>query len=546
MDSTAAVNLETGKLLCNRYRVEKVLGQGGMGAVYLACDGSLGDKRVAIKEMRVVTGDDKSQQAALKQFRQEAQFLANLEHPNLVHVSDFFSEEGRHYLVMAFVKGQNLGEMLSARRGAFPVAKVVEWGRQLASVLNYLHTQETPILFRDLKPSNIMLDAAGNVRLIDFGIARSFNPEGGATATFLQGMGSAGYSPLEQYQGAGGTDPRSDIYALGATLFHLLTNRVPPSPVELVSENKPMPSPRRWNPTLPPALEQILLKMLAVRKDERYQSMDQVQALLDQAAKSLDQEEGATESLGSAPSLPPPPSAPLAQAPTLAMRSAAPTNSLAGDPNSGVLYMTIGMLTMAAFGLFAFLFYQANQPTPTRTPRPVVAVTPEAPPSPKKTPVAQKPPGRPSDPRPKSNPLATRPHSEPTRAPVPKPSPSTQPAVERPSLPTTGYPGHVPTAPPPRPQVTATPEQLPPPVEVAPPPAPAPVATRPGERPYPWTFPQTPGWEWHGRNKGGWRWTGGPGAPPLPPEPDANGNLPLPPQFQGGRPGQKGSGIPGL
>ncbi|MFN8611154.1 MAG: protein kinase [Vulcanimicrobiota bacterium] len=554
MDSTASVNLEEGKVLANRYKVEKVLGQGGMGAVYLARDGSLGDKAVAIKEMRISAADDKQQQAALKQFRQEAQFLANLEHPNLVQVSDFFSDDGRHYLVMAYVKGQNLGEMLLARRGAFPVAKVLEWGRQLAGVLHYLHTQDPPILFRDLKPSNIMLDAAGNVRLIDFGIARSFNPEG-VTATFLQGMGSAGYSPLEQYQGAGGTDPRSDIYALGATLVHLITNRVPPSPVELVSENKPMPSPKRWNPTLPNNVEQILLKMLAVRKDDRYQTMEQVRALLDQAAKHLEQDEdGATESLGSAPSLPPPSSAPLAQVPTLQVRAAAPTSQMESDPNSGILYMTIGMLTMAAIGLFGFLAYQATH-QPTSTPSPVVAVSSpspqasQAPPAPRH--VTPKKPAHQEQPRPPQN-LATRPPApqpRPTR--VPQVTPPPRPQVERPSLPTqpaVPVAAHRPK--PPKIDRPGPPEELPQPLPQetvpvaapAPPPAQDPFAFAPptstarsgGKR-----FPIFPGWVWYGKNKGGWAWEWpnhpAPNAPP-PPEPDANGNV--------GPPGP-GSGPPG-
>ncbi len=543
MDSTTAVNLEAGKILANRYKVEKVLGQGGMGAVYLARDGSLGDKAVAIKEMRVTAADDKGQQAALKQFRQEAQFLANLEHPNLVQVSDFFTEEARHYLVMAYVKGQNLGEMLAARRGAFPVGKVLEWGRQLAGVLHYLHTQETPILFRDLKPSNIMEDAAGNIRLIDFGIARSFNPEG-VTATFLQGMGSAGYSPLEQYQGAGGTDPRSDIYALGATLFHLITNRVPPSPVELVSENKPMPSPRRWNPTLPTNVEQILLKMLAVRKDDRYQSMEQVRALLDQAAKNLQQEDESTEALGTAPSLPPPSSTPLAQLSTMQVRAATPTASLDSDPNSGLLYMIFGMLTMAAVGLFAFLAYQATHTPPSRTPAPLATA---ASPSPTPSKLAKNP--RPEKPR---QPLAVKPpqpkpSQAPPTAPAPQPAPTSEPVVQRPPqveqprLPGSSYPGAVPTAPP-RPKPTqAPPPDFPPPPEqvavntpVAPPPPPSVsgagdtgLATR-GKK-FQWPpkgvrYNEMPYWIYYGRSKG-WVWTGGGQGPQMPPEPSEDGSV---------------------
>ncbi|MBX3166848.1 MAG: serine/threonine protein kinase [Candidatus Eremiobacteraeota bacterium] len=519
MDSTAA-NLEEGKVLANRYKVEKVLGQGGMGAVYLARDGSLGDKAVAIKEMRVSAADDKGQQAALQQFRQEAQFLANLEHPNLVQVSDFFSEGGRHYLVMAYVKGQNLGEMLLARKGAFPVAKVLEWGRQLAAVLHYLHSQEPPILFRDLKPSNIMEDAAGNIRLIDFGIARSFHPQG-VTATFLQGMGSAGYSPLEQYQGAGGTDPRSDIYALGATLFHLITNRVPPSPVELVSENQPMPSPRRWNPTLPGNIEQILLKMLAVRKDDRYQTMEQVRALLDQAARNLQQDDDDTEALGRAPGPPPP---------TLAQ---APTASLEPDPNSGLLYMILGMLTMAAVGLFAFLAYQATHASPGRTPAPLAAASSPAP-SATKAP--------PKNPRPEKTrqPLAVN-HSRPT-TPPPAPAPTRQPVVqrpaqvERPRLPGASYPGAVPTARPrSRPTPTPLPE-LPEPVVLDTPAASPPppsnsedtgLATR-GKK-FKWPsqgviYREMRGWVYYGPSKG-WVWTGPVPGPPTPPQPAEDGSV---------------------
>lgn len=514
MDSTAAVNLEEGKVLANRYKVEKVLGQGGMGAVYLARDGSLGDKAVAIKEMRVTAADDKGQQAALKQFRQEAQFLANLEHPNLVQVSDFFTEEGRHYLVMAYVKGQNLGEMLTARKGAFPAAKVLEWGRQLAGVLHYLHTQDPPILFRDLKPSNIMEDAAGNVRLIDFGIARSFNPEG-VTATFLQGMGSAGYSPLEQYQGAGGTDPRSDIYALGATLFHLITNRVPPSPVELVSENKPMPSARRWNPTLPSNLDQILLKMLAVRKDDRYQTMEQVRALLDQAAKNLQQDDDGTEALGTAPSLPPPSSTPLSQVPTMQVRAAAPTTTLESDPNSGLLYMIFGMLTMAAVGLFAFLAYQATHTVPSRTPAPVVASeTPRATPS--KAPAKLAPrPERTSTPLAVKTPPATPPKPRPSQSPPPpKPAPSKQPVVDQPGL-TQGYPtvpqSTVPKATPRPKQPDATPEFAPLPDPGAPVPISVPPpASDPNNPPITTLKPggqriSGPGWVWYSKTRT-WEW----------------------------------------
>jgi len=283
--------LEAGTLLANRYLVEYVLGRGGMGAVYFARDRTRNGDPVALKEMRVQSMDPKAQRQAIEQFRQEARFLANLDHPNLVKVSDFFVEEGRYYLVMAYIKGKSLGELLRGRSEPFPIKSVLEWAVQLVEVLAYLHKQDPPILFRDVKPQNIMLDSDGALHLIDFGIARNYTPDS-ATATFLQGVGSADYCPLEQYQGAGGTDQRSDIYSLGATLFHLLTLQVPPRAAELVSDNRPVPSPRRWNPNLSSGLEDLIVKMMALRKDDRYRSMDQVRAALNRVIKNLDQRNG--------------------------------------------------------------------------------------------------------------------------------------------------------------------------------------------------------------------------------------------------------------
>ena len=362
MESTASY-LEPGTLLAGRYRIESILGKGGMGAVYLAKLEALAEKQVAIKEMCLQHKDPRSREQAVEQFRQEARFLAHLEHRNLVQVSDYFDEGGRHYLVMAYIKGKTLQEMLAARKGAFPVEAVLDWGIELAAVLSYLHHQDPPILFRDLKPANIMLDDTNTIRLIDFGIARSHAPDG-VTATFMQGMGSAGYSPLEQYQGAGGTDPRSDIYSLGATLFHLLTNKLPPSPVELVADGKSMPSPRRWNPTMPAALDTVLHKMLAVRKDDRYSSMNEVQERLQQIARSLEQGNDLGEVVESLS----PPSVALAS----------PTQMMPADPNEKFVWMTMGTLAVA---LLAFLGWMVRQATPVTTATPVAKVgvpTPQA------------------------------------------------------------------------------------------------------------------------------------------------------------------------
>lgn len=268
-----------GSLLQYRYLVQHVLGRGGMGTVYLARDRAAQDIPVAIKEMEVQAAGPKAMHQAIAQFQQEANLLAALDHPNLVKVSDFFEEEGRYYLVMDLIRGRSLGELLSSRSQPFPVETVLEWATQLVDVLDYLHRQDPPILFRDLKPDNIMLDAEGGLHLIDFGIARVFHPET-ATVTFIQGIGSADYCPLEQYIGAEGTDPRSDMYSLGATLYHLLTLRTPPRASEQASHQRPIPSLQKLNPRVPRSFEDMIVKLLALRKEERYGSMEQIRPVL--------------------------------------------------------------------------------------------------------------------------------------------------------------------------------------------------------------------------------------------------------------------------
>lgn len=237
-----------------------------MGAVYLAYLEPL-DKPVAVKEMYLSDAEP----AAIAQFTKEATMLAHLEHPALVPVTDFFEENGRYYFVMAYVKGKTLGDVIT-EKGRLGLRESVEWTLQLCSVLEFLHAQDPPILFRDLKPSNVMIDEENKVRLIDFGIARVLE-QGEKTATFLQGVGSAGYSPLEQYGSDMTTDQRSDLYSLGATLYAMLTGRSPTSPVSRISERKQVDSPRKFNPEVPINLEAVLVQMLAVRKEERQTSV---------------------------------------------------------------------------------------------------------------------------------------------------------------------------------------------------------------------------------------------------------------------------------
>lgn len=216
--------LAPGELLGGRYRVVELVGKGSFGAVYKATDGRFQGRRiVAIKEMsdEHLSPSDKVQ--ALKDFRQEADLLVQLKHPNLPDVSDFFEERGKAYLVMEFIEGKTLEKVQADVGHPLDEKLVMGWAAQLCDVLGFLHMQSQPIIFRDMKPSNVIVTKNGQVKLIDFGIARIFKSTSAKDTTSL---GSRGYAPLEQY-GRGQSDARSDIYALGATLYDLLTNSVP-------------------------------------------------------------------------------------------------------------------------------------------------------------------------------------------------------------------------------------------------------------------------------------------------------------------------------
>jgi len=258
-------------MLAGRYIIVQKVGQGGMAAVYKATDTRLGHKLVAVKEMSdAAITDPLEKQQARQAFEREAQMLAKLSHPNLPRVTDHFSEGGKQYLVMDFIEGQTLEEILDHTQGFLDEEQVVDWGVQLCEVLHYLHSQQPPVIFRDLKPSNIMVDRDGKIKLIDFGIVRLFKP-GKSTDTTI--FGTAGYAPPEQY-GKGQTDARSDIYALGATLHHLLTRR-DPGQMPFV-----FPSIRSLNPKVSEALDRAILRAVEQDPDRRWQSARQMQHAL--------------------------------------------------------------------------------------------------------------------------------------------------------------------------------------------------------------------------------------------------------------------------
>ncbi len=269
--------LEQGELLQDRYRIVKLLGGGGMGRVYLAHDTRLADKPCAIKELIPdphLSPEEREQDAA--QFRREAAVLAHLNHVNLPNVSDYFEERGHFYLVMDYVEGETLAVRLEQSLGGLSQETVVEWAVQLCGVLEYLHSQNPPVIFRDMKPSNVMLTPEGKVKLIDFGVVRLFDPSKG---TDTLKMGTAGYAPPEQYAGQGQTTPRSDIYALGATLYELLTGDNPTAHPFVFTP------PRRVKPSISQTLSDVVMRAVSLDPGDRFPSARAVRDALQKVTR---------------------------------------------------------------------------------------------------------------------------------------------------------------------------------------------------------------------------------------------------------------------
>jgi|GEM_PF-621768 tRNA A-37 threonylcarbamoyl transferase component Bud32 len=272
------MTLSVNQMVDNRYRIIARLGQGGMGAVYRAWDSRL-EKVVALKEMSPQPGLDAELLAQLRQqFKSEARVLADLSHPHLVRVTDSFSWEGNEYLVMDFVEGESLAHRIE-QQGPQSESDVRRWTAQLLATLAYCHRRG--VLHRDIKPQNIIINSDGDAVLVDFGLVKLWNPNDPQTRTVMRGAGTPEYAPPEQYDlGLGHTDPRSDIYSLGATLYHALTGQAPPTATQRIANPTSFVPPRRVRGELSPAMEALVLKAMEVVMDRRYQSAAEMLAAL--------------------------------------------------------------------------------------------------------------------------------------------------------------------------------------------------------------------------------------------------------------------------
>lgn len=249
-----------GSVVDGKYEILKLIGQGGMSKVYLAMDKRL-NKQWAVKEIEK-NFSDKNSQVFIQSAIDEANMIKKLDHPSLPRIVDIIDHVNVIYVIMDYIEGEPLNKILE-EYGAQPQDLVIEWAKQLCEVLDYLHTCDPPIIYRDMKPANVMLKPDGNIKLIDFGIAREYKEQNLADTVSL---GTKGYAAPEQFGGKGQSDARTDVYCLGVTLYHLVTGQ---NPCEPPYELYPI---RHWNPQLSGGLERIIQKCTQLNPDDRYQS----------------------------------------------------------------------------------------------------------------------------------------------------------------------------------------------------------------------------------------------------------------------------------
>ena len=278
--------LERGAVLQDRYRIVRQLGKGGMGAVYEAVDQRL-EATVALKE--AFSLDDRLR----RQFEQEARLLAQLSHPALPRVSDYFTEGDRAFLVMQFISGADLAEIICQQPGPFPRSTVIAWADQLLDALIYLHTRDRQIIHRDIKPHNLKITSSGQIALLDFGLAKAEATDASTTVSSTSIFGyTRRYSPLEQIQNHG-TTPRSDIYALGATLYHLLTGVKPPDALarataQVNSKSDPLRPANEIHRAVGPEIASMLSRAMALNPEDRYASASEFREALRRVGRKED------------------------------------------------------------------------------------------------------------------------------------------------------------------------------------------------------------------------------------------------------------------
>lgn len=337
--------LGTGRLtpqtmINGRYLINQKVGQGGMGAVYKVIDTQQGYQILALKEMSgAALTEPLEKQRMVAQFEQEAQLLQQLNHHNLPFVTDKFSVEDRHYLVMEFVNGRTLQQMLDSGQGPFPEPLIIAWTRQLCHVLGYLHSQNPPIIFRDIKPDNIMVTDSNQIKLIDFGIVRFFKP---GKQKDTMALGTPGYAAPEQFNGQ--TTVQSDVYSLGVTLFYLLTNKEP--------QNFPLfelPPVRQLNPAVSAAMENVVMQATAQQTEERLANMQAMAAALPTSGMSINT---VKENQSKQPITPP---TQLDSQP--AKRTARPTTRLVEATARATAGLSNGQLAMAGSALLSLILF---------------------------------------------------------------------------------------------------------------------------------------------------------------------------------------------
>lgn len=270
-------------LLQNRYLVMEQIGQGGMGAVYVATDQRFGST-VALKETFFTDA------ALRKAFEREARLLNRLRHPALPRVSDHFVEDEGQFLVMEYIAGEDLWDLLKAQGGAFPLKEVLGWADQLLDALDYLHTQEPTVIHRDIKPQNLKLTSRGQIILLDFGLAKGTPAQMSQVSAVASVFGySRNYAPLEQMQGTG-TDTRSDLYSLAATLYHLMTGVTPPDALTraaavLNGQSDPLRPANEAHAQVTPAVAQVLMRAMSQNAGHRPQTAEAMREALREAGR---------------------------------------------------------------------------------------------------------------------------------------------------------------------------------------------------------------------------------------------------------------------